>query len=222
MERWYYMLDGEVRGPAAMNKLRVMVKNGVIQNDTAVRPEEGEGDWEPAETISGLFDGPSLASCSVCGGDMASNAPACPHCGAPNKEVEHRKQQAAVRKKMVDHLRKTESGPNAKRLIIIGSLILVALIAGYLLLSTTGIGGAENALAEKLDGWRNGNSYGRPILIDYEIVKGKETKADGSYVFTVNLTFTTPAGGRPVEQELYWVEKDGLMGKWKVDGPHLD
>lgn len=120
----------------------------------------------------------------------------------------------------------------SKRIIL--SFILVAL-AGVLLLGNallTGGIGARLALRAELNNWRAGEPsdaldrevFGSrrsspPILIEYEIIKG-ERREVGWHEYTVNLTFTTRAGGRPVEQHRFRLRKEGLFSGWDIESPY--
>lgn len=88
---------------------------------------------------------------------------------------------------------------------------------------------AKQALIEALDDWRAGDPSDaakplltdrlvtRPLLVDYDIVRIRGSYSN--FRATVNLTFSTVAGGRPVEQHHFYLARE--ESGWRIRNPFI-
>src|SRR5689334_16179641 len=59
-QRWYYLADGEQKGPVERAALVALLRNGTLPPDTNVW-QEGTPDWRPARDVVGLGSAPPKA-----------------------------------------------------------------------------------------------------------------------------------------------------------------
>lgn len=235
MTDWYIIANANEYGPFTIEKLKGFAASGKLKPTVKVRSGKA-GEWTTADTIPGLFNDddaedefdperPRLLKCGVCEHDMASNAPACPNCGAPNNTLKQFNAEQAKRKKI-------ERAPSVgkKTSKVLWSIVTAVVLFGVLLLLNwaMGPGSPKSAVASELDKWKRGEPSSaseagfyqarRPILVNYEII-GVDDGAFGDTEVTVQLMFTTGAGGKPVALHKFRLA-ESASGEWKIKTPY--
>lgn len=196
---------GHPAEPVTLQQLSQMMKQGKL-NDTDHIRRGIDAKWEPVGQAVWLRD---LMDRSAGAADMDAN------------ENEPMSDDVPLAAK--------STRPN-KNMLLYGVLLMafvVISVIGYTRSrGGSGESGAKSYVEKELSAWRAGKDTelcdslfgtGQLILVDYTTVDTEKNEVfDNAYDVTVQLTFTTRAGGRPLELHTFTVENDG--GGWAVMG----
>lgn len=213
----YINKAGKGEAPVTFTQLVKLVHADVLEDDDQIR-RQNESEWKRVADADWLMYLPEPQADSP---SPATETPSVP-------EPRPRKQRKGGSKGLVITA-------------IATATVIVLGVAVWMLMG--GVGGnpeddaQDQAVAyveRELQDWRAGQDTDlcmdvrRPILLSYEIVNTQPKpryNANGPQRFdiTVQLTFSSAVGGRPVDQHTFTVEGDPETGEWKLSSvPYLN
>lgn len=208
----YINKEGKGEAPVTFTQLVKLVHAGVLTDDDKIR-RQNESEWKRKADADWLMY-------------------------LPAPEADTKLPDYAWHPADVAEPHRTKKQSSSRSTFIIIAVVVVVLVLGVVGVLRTHVGevvfggterGARSYVADSLSAWKKGrdspireplyslSSQSPPILVDYEIVDStKVGSSPNRYEVTAQLTFSTLAGGSPVEQVRFRVRWDRDTTSWKV------